>query len=231
MTGKSIRMVLPALALVTLLAAACGTVATPEWAAEAQETRAALVSTADFMTASAPTATPTPEPTATPVPPTETPLPTATPTVAPATATPESTATPLPPTEEATAEVAASGGSSEEAVAAALEAGDPEAGQVVFNAPHETAVGVWMCGQCHSVTPDELRLIGPGLWNVAERAETRVEGQNAVEYLHNSILHPNDYIVQGEPAYPEGLMPQNYADVLTEQEVNDLVAYLLTLHN
>jgi mono/diheme cytochrome c family protein len=224
-------MVLPTLALVTLLSAACGTVATPEWAADAQETRAALAVTADYMTAMAPTATPTSEPTATPVPPTETPVPTATPTEEPPTATPEPTETPLPPTEEATAEVAASGDSSEDAIAAALEAGDPEAGQVVFNAPHETAVGVWMCGQCHSITPDELRLIGPGLWNVAERAETRVEGENAVEYIRNSILHPNDYIVPGEPSYPEGLMPQNYADVLSEQELNDVIAYLLTLHD
>ena len=49
-----------------------------------------------FFPMLAPTATPTPEPTATPVPPTPTPEPTATPV--PPTPTPEPTATPVPPT-------------------------------------------------------------------------------------------------------------------------------------
>ena len=40
MPGKFIRMLLPLLALASgIAAAACGTVATPEWAAEAQATQ------------------------------------------------------------------------------------------------------------------------------------------------------------------------------------------------
>ena len=93
---------------------------------------------------------------------------------------------------------------------------------------------VWMCAQCHSITTDEARLIGPGLWNVAVRAETRVEGEDALTYLYNSILHPNAFIVppdaSGAP-YPPNLMPQYYNEVITEEELASVIAYLETLQN
>ena len=58
MPSKSIRLLLPVLALIAgLAAAACGTAATPEWAAEAQATQVALAATSDHLTAIAPTAT------------------------------------------------------------------------------------------------------------------------------------------------------------------------------
>ena len=48
----------------------------------------------------------------------------------------------------------------------------------------------------------------------------------AVEYLHTSIVEPNNFVVEG---YPENLMPQVYAEALSEDQINNLVAYLLTL--
>ena len=48
----------------------------------------------------------------------------------------------------------------------------------------------------------------------------------ATDYIHQSIVEPNAYVV--EP-FAEGLMYQNYGTDLTEQEINDLVAYTLTL--
>lgn len=59
-----------------------------------------------------------------------------------------------------------------------------------------------------------------------EEAHTERTLEDVVTYLRTSILHPNDYVV---PGYPESLMPQNYAEILTEAEINDLIAYLLTL--
>ena len=48
-----------------------------------------------------------------------------------------------------------------------------------------------------------------------------------VTYIRTSILQPSDFIV---PGFPDLLMPQIYAQVFSDQEVNDLIAYLLTLH-
>ena len=217
--------------------AACGTVPEPIWesagtATQEAEVRAANATaialglpTATPVTPTAtftPTATATPEPTATF---TSTPLPpSATPTLAP-------TSTPLPtstPTDASTAREGVPPGFAEQVAAA-----DPEAGAAIFQRMINMPDGaVWSCTQCHSVTPDELRLIGPGLWNVVNRAPTRVEGQDALTYIYNSILHPNDFIVppdaSGAP-YPENLMPQYYSEVLTQAELAELIAYLETL--
>lgn len=81
------------------------------------------------------------------------------------------------------------------------------------------------CETCHFVD-QETQKIGPGLLNVGTRAETRVEGETAEEYIRNSILHPNDYVVEN---FPENLMPQTYADILTPEDIDALVAYLMTL--
>ena len=61
---------------------------------------------------------------------------------------------------------------------------------------------------------------------VASHAGQRVSGQTAEQYLRTSILDPNAYIV---PGYAANGMYQDFAKVLTDKQVNDLVAYLLTL--
>lgn len=101
--------------------------------------------------------------------------------------------------------------------------GDPAAGQELFNQYIDEAG--FSCANCHLVDSEE-RLVGPGMLGLGELAETRVDGQDAVEYLHNSIIHPNDYVLE---TYPENLMPGVYADVLTDEQLDNLVAYLLTL--
>ena len=188
-------LVLVLAALVAVLASACGTIATPEWAEEAQGTQVALAVTSEHLTAIAPTATP--------LPPTDTPQPTSLPTV--------------PPVEVA---------------AAAQPSGDPANGQVVFAAQHNMPDGsAWACASCHSVSSDQLRLIGPGLWNVSVRGETAVEGENALEYIHNSIVNPQAHIAavrEGEPPWALQ-MPMGFGEVLTEDEIQDIIAYLFTL--
>jgi hypothetical protein len=201
-----------ALVIAASLLAACGSIATPEWAAEVQETQVALAATSEHLTAIAPTATHTPTnaPTATALPATATPIPpTATQTAEAATAT--ITASPIP------TQIAAS---------AQTVSGDPGNGQLLYNLLR-TEVG-FACATCHY--PDqETRLIGPGLLGISERAATRVEGQSALEYIHTSIVNPNAYIVEADPPYPPGLMPQIYEELWTEDELNDIIAYLLTL--
>jgi cytochrome c2 len=80
------------------------------------------------------------------------------------------------------------------------------------------------CATCHSLEPDVV-IVGPSLSGVASRAETRVPGQGAETYLRNSILHPGDYLVPGF----ENVMAQNLGEVLTADQINDLLVFLLTL--
>ena len=43
-------------------------------------------------------------------------------------------------------------------------------------------------------------------------------------YLYNSIVHPNDYVVEG---YPAGVMLQIFGN-LPAQDIADLISFLLT---
>ena len=81
------------------------------------------------------------------------------------------------------------------------------------------------CSICHSVEPG-IQLVGPNLMNVATRAETRVPGLNAEEYLRRSIVDPDAYVVEG---YPAGQMLDNFEETLSTGEIDSLVAFLLTL--
>lgn len=196
-----------AVLVLAVVLSACGTVAVPVWSQESQATQAALAVTAEHLTEIAPTATPTDVPTATPLPtepPTATPVP---PTEAPTTEAP--TATPVPPTEAPAAGPALPG--------------DPENGKVLFNEQQEEVN--FACATCHYVDREE-QLIGPGLLNVAEWAEQNIPDQTPEEYIHNSIVNPGAYVVSG---FPDGLMPTTYSQVFTEEEINDLVSYVLTL--
>jgi mono/diheme cytochrome c family protein len=204
--ARKILLMIP----LVLLIAACGTVATPVFEEQLEETRVAQAATSEAATAAAPTATATVTPSETPLP-TNTPAPTSTPL--PPTSTPApATNTAVPTTAPTEAEASAAGPT-----------GDPENGQVLFN--QFIPAANFACSTCHLVD-SEAQLIGPGLLNVAERAESRVPGQSALEYLHNSIVHPSDYVVEN---YPDMLMPQVYGTALTEAEIDDLVAYLFTL--
>jgi cytochrome c2 len=98
----------------------------------------------------------------------------------------------------------------------ALEAADPVRGQqlTLTNA----------CVGCHSTDPSMI-MVGPTWNNLATTAETRIEGMSSGLYLYNSIIHPNDFVVEG---YAPGLMLQIYGS-LPSQDLADIIAYLLTL--
>ncbi|MCX6058289.1 MAG: hydrogenase iron-sulfur subunit [Chloroflexi bacterium] len=100
---------------------------------------------------------------------------------------------------------------------------DPKAGESIY---YETAAGVNAgCQICHSLEKDET-IIGPSFYGIASRAGGRVSGLTAEEYLHQSIVDPNAYIV---PGFPKGQMIQNFGKILTEEQVNDLIAFLMTM--
>ena len=80
------------------------------------------------------------------------------------------------------------------------------------------------CGSCHSTTPDTT-IVGPSLAGIATQAETRVAGQDARTYLLNAILNPGDHLVEGF----QDVMPTNFGKKLPGEEIDAIIAYLLTL--
>lgn len=78
------------------------------------------------------------------------------------------------------------------------------------------------CTGCHAIASED-ELTGPSLKGVALVAGSRVDGLDAAAYLRQSIVEPNAYAVEGfnpiMPLYP----------AFTDQDISDIVAYLLTL--
>lgn len=131
--------------------------------------------------------------------------------------------------------------------------GEPENGEVLFNTLIPE-VG-FACSTCHRVDSTET-LIGPGLLTVGDPshdpnahsaddadmdmdadhdaddtdAETDMDmgGMNMgpVSYIYTSITDPSAFVVDG---FVDNLMPQTYAEIYTEDEINDLIAYLVSL--
>ena len=101
--------------------------------------------------------------------------------------------------------------------------GDATAGATLFGAIPNGQIS---CSICHNIAPGSGVLVGPSLSGIAATAATRVPGQSAEQYLRNSILTPSAFVVTG---FTDGLMPQTFSAALTPQEVDNLVAYLLTL--
>ena len=86
------------------------------------------------------------------------------------------------------------------------------------------------CTSCHSL--DGSKIIGPsfkGVWGITETVITEgVERQITVdeEYIRSSIYDPNADVTKG---YNPGLMITTYKDLITEDEVKDIIEYLKTL--
>ena len=82
------------------------------------------------------------------------------------------------------------------------------------------------CATCHAIQPGQDIGSGQSLSNIGNRASVTVPGQTAEEYLHTSITNPDAFLAGG---YQEGIMYRGYAQAMTAQQINDLVAYMLTL--
>jgi cytochrome c len=82
------------------------------------------------------------------------------------------------------------------------------------------------CSTCHQTVTGQFSFsVGPNLAGITERAGTRVDGLTAEEYLRQSIIEPNRYVVSGY----RNIMYPGYSTHLSEQDTQDLIAYLLTL--
>ncbi|MCB0157073.1 MAG: c-type cytochrome [Caldilineaceae bacterium] len=101
-------------------------------------------------------------------------------------------------------------------VLAAVQNADPAAG--------ETLALSNGCVGCHSLDP-AAQMTGPTWYNIGNTAVSRVPGESPAAYLYHSIIEPNAHVVEG---YPQGIMPQTYADSLSVDDLGTLVAYLLS---
>jgi len=101
-----------------------------------------------------------------------------------------------------------------------------DASPVEIGAAAYTAQG---CAGCHG-EPGGAGLVGPNLGGLATRAGSTVPGLSAEEYIHQSIVQPNAYVVPECPSGPcaANLMPQTYEQTLSPAELDGLVQYLLT---
>ena len=109
--------------------------------------------------------------------------------------------------------------------------GDPQRGEELYRQQKLAGGAAPGCVSCHSLEPGVVK-VGPSHADVGSRAEEVIEdpsyqgeATSAAEYLRESILEPNAHVAEG---FDPGVMYQEYAEVLTEQQIEDLVAFLST---
>ncbi len=83
------------------------------------------------------------------------------------------------------------------------------------------------CIACHSL--DGSVIVGPSWLGIAGNTEELADGSSVLvdeTYLTNSIHDPNAQIVEG---FSPDIMPQNFGEILTEEQIAEIVAFILTL--
>ena len=97
----------------------------------------------------------------------------------------------------------------------ALKAGPGQAGLAAF-----TANG---CGSCHTLAAAKATgKIGPDLDKLL--ADAKKAGKPLEDYVRESIVSPNDYIV---PGFHANVMPETYAQQLPKDQLDSLVQFLV----
>jgi len=83
------------------------------------------------------------------------------------------------------------------------------------------------CITCHSVDPDKV-IVGPSLAGIATDAagDAADEGITTEAMLKIMITEPNAEVVEG---FPADTMPQDFATQMSSQQLDDVIAYLMTL--
>lgn len=118
-------------------------------------------------------------------------------------------------------------GTDVEQIMAALEGleGDANNGGDIYNASAETGIGsIVNCASCHVGGSNGPAL--EGFWSRVESdrlSQDRFSDYTAEQYTIESIVQPDAYIVGG---YREGIMPDNYGETLTVQDLADIIAFL-----
>ncbi len=102
--------------------------------------------------------------------------------------------------------------------------GDAAAGEALYKQTVIGSASAPGCSTCHSLDAD-VQIVGPSHATIGADADGRIAGKSAEEYLRDSITDPDADLSDG---FTAGIMYQNYGSELSNTEVNDLVAFLLT---
>lgn len=92
----------------------------------------------------------------------------------------------------------------------------------------ETTISTLECASCHV---QGAGTIAPPFTGLAERAATRRPPLSAADYIYESIINPGAFLAPNEKrggTYPNAMLA-NYKQRLTNQQLGDIIAYLLTL--
>jgi cytochrome c553 len=81
------------------------------------------------------------------------------------------------------------------------------------------------CILCHSLDKG-IQTAGPSLYAIGQRAANTQSNMNARQYIYDSIVNPNAYVVYG---YRHDLMYPHYANDLEADEIKALVDFLVEL--
>jgi mono/diheme cytochrome c family protein len=121
--------------------------------------------------------------------------------------------------------LAACGDGQADTTAQTASVGDPERGRQIWEDGGDVISTA--CSACHSLDGSEkvdAIHVAPTWQGISERAGDRVPGLSAEEYFRESIMDPGAYIVEG---YSD-LMPGIFSFLLSEEDIDSLVAFLLT---
>lgn len=77
-----------------------------------------------------------------------------------------------------------------------------------------------------TATPDSMAGMNMGEATPEATAAPERTLAQTVEFLHTSIVDPSAFVM---PGFPDNLMPKVYGTIFTEAELNNIIAYLLTL--
>lgn len=102
--------------------------------------------------------------------------------------------------------------------------GDPNRGKEIFQ------IGVNNdappCSACHLVREGGFGMsLAPNLHDIATTGNDRIETLSAEDYIRDSIIDPEQFVISG---FRVSMYP-NYGVDLSEQDIADLIAYLMTL--
>lgn len=105
--------------------------------------------------------------------------------------------------------------------------GSPSAGATITAERGEALAKQLGCAACHS--PDGATSVGPTWQGLFGRTRPLADGSEVTAdeaYIRESIVDPNAKVAEG---FSPGIMPQDFGERLSDDEIRSLIEYIKTL--